>query len=105
MDSLVQDWLLNKLFFPVFFWVFNFLGAIYLFDWKGNKVNAEDESHGIGVSRGQAAEAVQSKLGIAQSPRLRHSPPELASPILPVYKQSGYSSPPSFMGGSGVPPV
>jgi hypothetical protein len=32
--------------------VFNFLGAIYLFDQKGNKANAEDESHGIGVSRG-----------------------------------------------------
>ena len=45
------------------------------------------------------------KLGIAQSPRLRHSPPELASPILPVNKQSGDSSPPPPppWGGSGVP--
>jgi hypothetical protein len=41
-----------KLLFPVFFLGFQFLGAIYLFDWKGNKANAEDESRGIGVGRG-----------------------------------------------------
>ncbi len=52
MDSLVQDWFFNKLMFPVFFLVFNFLGAIYLVDWKGNKANADDESRGIGVGRG-----------------------------------------------------
>ncbi len=51
VDSLVQDWLLNKLLFPKFFG-FQFPWC-YLSIWlEGEQANAEDESHGIGVSRG-----------------------------------------------------
>jgi hypothetical protein len=56
VHGLVQDWLLNKFLFLVFFLVFNSLGVIYLFNWKeGEQASVEDESHGIGVNRGQAA--------------------------------------------------